>query len=249
MNIILFDRDEINDNTVTLSGRRAEHIIKILKSKVGDTLRTGVINGPSGTSTLHKISGPTVELLLDVHTTEPTPALVDIVLALPRPIMLKRVLAQVATFGVARLFLINSNRVEKSFFSASLLEGSKMRQRLLEGLEQAGDTLLPKVSVHGRFKPFVEDTLPQIASEYQAMLLAHPGSPYSLGQLIPPPLTGKVLLIIGPEGGWVDFEISLFSEKGAHPFHLGPRILRVDSVIPSLLGQLDLLRRLGLSCQ
>ena len=146
MNIILFERNEIEAKTVLLSGRRAEHIIKVLKSKAGDTLRTGIINGPTGTSTLSEISGKEIALHLNDHSTEATAPLVDIVLALPRPIMLKRVLAQVATFGVGRLFLVNSNRVEKSFFSASLLEEKKIRQRLLEGLEQAGDTLLPQVS-------------------------------------------------------------------------------------------------------
>ncbi len=227
-----------------LTGRRAEHIIKILKSKAGDILKTGIITGPTGTSTVRQIAGTTVELLVGDHKTQPVPPLVDIVLALPRPIMLKRVLAQVATFGTGHLFLINSRRVEKSFFSASLLQESKMKQRLLAGLEQAGATLLPGISVHSRFRPFVEESLPAMAPDYQAMILAHPGSPCNLGQLLPPPLHGRILLIIGPEGGWVDFEVSLFTEQGARPFHLGPRILRVDSVVPSLLGQLDLLRRL-----
>lgn len=244
MNIILFDRDEIEAKTVRISDYRAEHITKILKSKQGDTLKTGIINGPTGTSSVRQIHGRTVELLLNDHKIEPVPPLVDIVLALPRPIMLKRVLAQAATFGTGHLFLINSKRVEKSFFSASLLEEAKMRQRLMAGLEQAGATLLPQVSIHPRFRPFAEDNLPKMAADYEAMILAHPGSPLSLGEIIPPPLHGRVLLIIGPEGGWVDFEISLFTEQGARPFHLGPRILRVDSVIPSLLGQLDLLRRL-----
>ncbi len=224
MNIILFDRDEITGNTVRLTGRRAEHIIKILKSKAGDTLKTGIINGPLGSSKVQQITSRTVELLLTEHKTEPPPPLVDIVLALPRPIMLKRVLAQVATFGTGQLFLVNSRRVEKSFFSSSLLEAPKMRQRLLDGLEQGGDSLLPKVSIHKRFRPFAEDRLPQMAGDYQAMILAHPGSPLSLGELLPPPLTGRVLLIIGPEGGWVDFEVSLLTSQGAQPFHLGPRI-------------------------
>ncbi|MEN8258170.1 MAG: 16S rRNA (uracil(1498)-N(3))-methyltransferase [Thermodesulfobacteriota bacterium] len=244
MNIILFDRDEIKGNGIVLTDRRAEHIIKILKRKAGDTLKTGIINGPSGTSTIRQLSGTNVELLLNEHNTQAIAPLVDIVLALPRPIMLKRVLAQVATFGIGHLFLINSNRVEKSFFSASLLGESKMKERLVDGLEQAGATLSPQVSIHKRFRPFAEDTLPKIAEGYEKMVIAHPGVPLSLNKLLPPPLEGRVLLIIGPEGGWVDFEVSLFTEQGAQPFHLGPRILRVDSVIPSLLGQIDLLRRL-----
>lgn len=244
MNIILFERDEIEANAVHLSDRRAEHIIKILKSKVGDRLKTGIINGPAGFSTIRRISTTSVELELDGHDSQPQQPDVDIVLALPRPIMLKRVLAQVATFGVGHLFLINSNRVEKSFFSASILQEENMRQRLLAGLEQAGATLLPQVSIQPRFRPFAEDLLPQLTTEYAAMIVAHPGSHQDLPSLLPPPLHGRILLLIGPEGGWVDFEMELFGRQGALPFQLGPRILRVDSVIPALLGQLDLLRRL-----
>ncbi len=244
MNIILFDRDEIEGNGVVLNDYRAEHIIKILKRKPGETVKTGIINGPAGTSTIKNISNSSVELLLNDHKKEAIAPLVDIVLALPRPIMLKRVLAQVATFGIGHLFLINSNRVEKSFFSASLLDESKTRKRLIDGLEQAGDTSLPQISIHKRFRPFAEDTLPEIAVNYDNMVIAHPGVPLSLNELLPPPLQGRLLLIIGPEGGWVDFEIERFTAQGVEPFHLGPRILRVDSVIPSLLGQIDLLRRL-----
>ena len=83
-----------------------------------------------------------------------------------------------------------------------------------------------------------------MAPEYEKMILAHPGSPLSIGKLLPLGFKGRILLIIGPEGGWVDFEVSCFKEQGVKPFHLGPRIFRVDSVIPSLLGQLDLLRHL-----
>lgn len=244
MNIILFDKDEIENGAVLLTDHRAEHIIKILKSQPGATLKTGIINGPSGTSTITRITGRTVELSTLDHCRQPAPPPVDIVLALPRPIMLKRVLAQVATFGVGRLFLINSSRVEKSFFSATLLQPEKIKQRLLTGLEQAGDTLLPRVSIETRFRPFVEDSLPHLAKEYRAMLVAHPDTGAGLADVLPPPLNGRVLLVIGPEGGWIDFEVELLRRQGVLPFDLGPRILRVDSVIPSLLGQLDLLRRL-----
>lgn len=40
--------------------------------------------------------------------------------------------------------------------------------------------------------------------------------------------SAAVLLAIGPEGGWVDFELGLFAEAGFQCVHMGPRILRTD---------------------
>lgn len=242
MNIILFSHDEARQNTVTLSDRRAQHIIKILKAKIGDTLTTGAMNGGQGTSRIAALSKTSVTFTDINHSTiQPRPT-VDLVMALPRPIMLKRVLAQIATFGVDHLFLINSNRVEKSFFSSSKLQPEKMHQRLQEGLEQASATALPTISIHTRFKPFVEDTLPQHMAHYNYSGIAHPRGTTPIHGIIPTKAEGKVLLVIGPEGGWVEYEVDKFNKTGIKSFTMGSRILRVDSVVPALLSQVSLLR-------
>ncbi|MFH1217580.1 MAG: 16S rRNA (uracil(1498)-N(3))-methyltransferase [Pseudomonadota bacterium] len=244
MNIILLAQSEIKDNKAVLRDRRSEHIFKVLGAKVGDTLRTGIINGPTGTSTIAAINDKTVELATDHSGPQPERPLTDLILSLPRPIMLKRVLSQATTLGVGRIFLINANRVEKSFFSASLLQPENILEHLLHGLEQAGDTLVPEFSIHNRFRPFVEDLLPSLISECPMRLVAHPGPFPFLPKVVELPLQGKTIVAIGPEGGWVDFEVEKLQQAGFKPFSLGPRILRVDSAVPALLSQIDLLRHL-----
>lgn len=247
MNIILFSHDELKLPTLTVEDYRARHIIKIIKAQPGDILTTGEINGAKGTSRILHI-GPNSVTFADItHTCITSRPQVDLVMALPRPIMLKRVLAQVATFGIDHLFLINSNRVEKSFFSSSKLHPEKMHGRLIAGLEQAGATALPTVSIHKRFRPFIEDELPEHMADYTHCGLAHPGVVAQIQDIIPPGSrdrgsSAKTLLIIGPEGGWVEYEVEKFTQCGAKPFSMGERILRVDSVVPALLSQLALLR-------
>ncbi|MCB2181122.1 MAG: 16S rRNA (uracil(1498)-N(3))-methyltransferase [Desulfobulbaceae bacterium] len=242
MNIILFDKSEIQNNRVVLKDRRSKHIIKVLGSSQGDIVRTGIINGPTGTSKIISISKDSVELCTDHSGPLPEVPPTDLILALPRPIMLKRIFSQAATLGVGRIFLINANRVEKSFFSASLLQENNFYQHLLHGLEQAVDTRVPEVTIHSRFKPFVEDTLPQLNAAWNVRLVAHPG-PFPL---LPDSTTKlqqkKTVIAIGPEGGWVDYEIDKFQEQGFVPFSMGRRILRVDTAVPALLSQIDLLR-------
>ena len=86
-----------------------------------------------------------------------------LVLALPRPKMLRRILRTVGECGVRELHLINSYKVEKSFWQSPLLVEHTMRDYLLQGLEQASDTIVPEVQLHTRFKPFAEDLLPTLA--------------------------------------------------------------------------------------
>ena len=244
MNLILLRPEEIHNKRVTLTDHRAEHILSVLKSAPGDSLKTGIVNGPVGRSRVVDVSANSVVLEITVEGDTPPRPQTDLILALPRPIMLKRILSQATALGVARIFLIKANRVEKSFFNASLLKNNAWNAHLELGLEQSVDTLLPKISVHNRFRPFVEDFLPEITKDYPRRLVAHPEAQKKLADIVTLPLTDRVLLAIGPEGGWVDFEINTFEKQGFQAFAMGPRILKVDTAVSALLAQIDLLRQI-----
>ncbi len=166
--------------------------------------------------------------------TAPPPKLpLRLVLALPRPKMLRRILRTVAELGVAELHLIHSFRVEKSYWQTPALRPETLRGYLLQGLEQSRDTVLPALQCHRRFKPFVEDVLPGLASGRRA-LLAHPGDypPCPRG------LQQDTLLVIGPEGGFIPYEVEHLAAAGCEAVSLGPRILRVENALSALLGRL-----------
>ena len=247
MNLILFAQNEIkSDGTVFLKDRRSEHIVNSLGCKPGETIKAGIINGPVGTGEILRVGKElnSIEVILrfNVEGRGPDQPEVDLILGLVRPIMLKKILTQAASLGVGRIFLINANRVEKSFFGASLLKNEKYQTYLLEGLEQAKDTYLPQVSLHERFRPFVEDFVPTIARTYSRMLVAHPGAGGSLKQVAGIEMSGRTLLAVGPEGGWVDFEVEKFFEQSFVPVNLGSRVLRTDTAIVALLAQIMVLR-------
>jgi len=244
MNLILLHPQELADQHVTLTGRRAEHIRKILRSTIGDSVRVGMLGGLLGTGCIQEMDGNRIVLQVHLATEPPAFPPTDLILAVPRPIMLKRVLAQAASMGVSRIFLVNANRVEKSFFNSTLIQGNNFTEPLLLGLEQAMDTRLPEISVHPRFRPFVEDLLPELLRDCPIRLLAHPEGDQTIAQAAKGLSAQRAVLAIGPEGGWVDFEVQRFKEQGFVPFSLGPRILRVDTAVPALLAQLSLLRQL-----
>ena len=229
MNLLLLrDEDFLPDGTARLTGRRLLHAREVLRAAEGDLLRIGRLGGKVGTGEVLRLSE--AELVLRCDLAEPPPARpgVDLLLAIPRPKALRKILPAAASLGVDRIVLVNAARVEKSYFDSKALE--QVEELLLLGLEQARDTRLPEVLLRERFRPFVEDELEAIFPG-AARLLAHPGA-----ERDPPRQEGRVVLAIGPEGGWVDFELRLLEARGFLPFKLGPRPLRVEVALPYALG-------------
>ncbi|MDW7774403.1 MAG: 16S rRNA (uracil(1498)-N(3))-methyltransferase [Desulfobulbaceae bacterium] len=246
MNLLLFESHELAGSLLKLTGRRAEHIIRVLELGRDDTVKVGMLNGKTGIARVVGISGDTVDL--DVHLTETVPdePAIELILALPRPIMLQRILKQATVLGVRRFHLIRSSRVQKSFFQASLLQPDKMKEILMQGLEQTVDTRLPEVCVHHRFLPFVEDVVPALTPACR--LLAHPPSAATLPDLYAADrIFAGFVLAIGPEGGWSPHEVDSFGRQGFNPFSMGRRILHVDTAVVALLSQLRLLLELNAS--
>ena len=234
MNLILLeDEDFISASVVCLVGRRLKHFLEVCRGEVGDRFRVGKINGLIGEGVVRHFDDQRLELEVQLDQPPPVPLEVTLLLALPRPKMLKRVLQSVTSLGVKRIYLLNSFRVEKSFWGSPLLQPESLREQLLLGLEQARDTILPQVFLRPRFKPFVEDELPQLA-EGTAALVAHPAA----AAACPNFSGGRVSLAVGPEGGFIPFEIEKFQECGFSPVSLGQRILRVETVVPVLLSRL-----------
>jgi RsmE family RNA methyltransferase len=231
LNLLLLDPGEIGtDGRARVGGRRLEHVRDVLGAKPGDTLLVGELDGRLGSACVRVLDAEALELEVQLDQ-EPPPALpVSLALALPRPPTLRKVLQQASAMGVKRLALFGAARVEKSFWNSSQLEPGAIDAQLRLGLEQARDTRLARVSLHPRFRPFVDETLPALVGD-AALWLAEPGAP-------PPPAGPRksAVLIFGPEGGLRDHEVSALRAAGALPVGLGTRPLRVETAVVALLG-------------
>lgn len=245
MNLILIEEgDLVREGLARLSGRRARHVREVHRAQIGDELAVGQVGGLVGQGRV--VDQSASEIFLEIRLDEPPPPAlgIDLLLAMPRPKILRKILEAAASLGVKRIVLVNSYRVEKSYFSSPLIEQSNVREHLLLGLEQARDTILPQVRIERRFKPFVEDELGLLWPEARR-LLAHP---VAEGE-VRPEIFGKAneaaVVAVGPEGGWIPYEVELLEAHGFSRFSLGRRILRVDVAVPYIVAQLDLARRLA----
>jgi RsmE family RNA methyltransferase len=234
MNRILFEPDEVlPDGTVLLTDGRADHLRQVLRVAPGQTVLTGTLNGLAGASRVLDVAEAGLRLRPEHTAALPEPWL-DLLLAVPRPKVLKRLWPQLAALGVGRVVLLNAAKVEKCYFSSQWLEPRHYRPLLVEGLMQAGLTRLPEVTVAPRFKPFVEDELEGLFPG-SLRLLAHPGPKTGL----PGQRGGRPLLAIGPEGGWTAYELERLLERGFKLFSLGDRILRTDTACIALIAVLE----------
>ena len=243
MNLVLLEPGELRaDGTARLEGRRAAHVAEVLRARPGERIQAGVVGGRMGEAELLAVSAAEVALRPALDREPPPAAPVSLLLALPRPKILRKVLQAAASMGVKRLVLLGSYRVEKSYWASPHLAADAIRGELLLGLEQGRDTVLPEVQLRRFFKPFVEDELAATFPE-PARLLAHPaGAPALDGIPVP---GARAALAIGPEGGWTPYEAAELERRGFTPFSLGPRVLRVDAAVPYAVGQTELWLRGG----
>jgi RsmE family RNA methyltransferase len=231
--VLLFDEDFVAPDTVRIAGRRAAHVIGVHGAGVGAVLRVGRLHGRIGHGTVSALGDGRLEMTVVLDGEPPPPAPLTLLLALPRPKALRRVLQCVAAMGLKRVVLLQSWKVEKSYWASPALAEEAIRRELLLGLEQGGDTCLPRVEQRRRFKPFVEDELPALAAGTRR-LLAHPRAAASCPHAVAEPIT----LAVGPEGGFIDYEVERLAELGFEPVTIGPRPLRVEHAVPALLGRL-----------
>ena len=234
MNLLLLDEpDFVSADRVLLRGRRLQHMREIHQANPGDSLRVGLIGGLMGSGRILSLTAQQAELEVSLDQPPPPKIPLTLLLAMPRPKMFRRILQHCATLGVAQIVLLNSYRVEKSFWQTPFLQPDSIRENLLLGLEQARDTVLPELHIEKRFKPFVEDRLPELLGDSLG-LVAHPGD----YPACPRAVDGAVTLAIGPEGGWIAYEVDKLIEAGLQPVQLGQRILRVETAVTALIARL-----------
>eukprot|EP00978_Attheya_sp_CCMP212_P001320 scaffold2747_cov51-Attheya_sp.AAC.5 len=195
--------------------------------------------------TLHSLASSYRVFENAAHEEETLP--VSLILALPRPLALGRLLPMIAQLGVEHLVLTSAKKVPKDYFGSHLFrKPHELEKLLVEGLCQAGDTQLPHVSIVKHLKSFVNGDLDTLfPPEEYARVIAHPqrynddNPPLRMSNVVFPKssTSRKIVLAVGPEGGWTeDNELDMFRDQGFQQISLGTRILRSDVAVVSLLS-------------
>lgn len=231
MNIVLLPAFPNGERWEVTDRRQIEHLIQHVKVAVGDTLKVGILNQSRYLTEVAEIAADKIVLHPIQQQDVPAKIPVTLIVALPRPKVLRRLVMDSVTLGVEKLILLHSYRVDKSYWQTPFL--NQLNNYAMLGLEQAGDVFMPEIILEKRFKPFVEDRL-RLWTAAQSTFVAHPYA----SQTMPAAWNQSCQVIIGPEGGFIPYEIELLEKNGCQNVTLGSRILRTETAIPAILGRL-----------
>ncbi len=236
MNVLLLPSTAFNNHTAVISdSAQLRHIQHVLSPQIGDRLKIGELGGNLGVATVAKLDVNHC-VLTDVALDKSPPAKLDltVIVALPRPKVLRRLVLDMTAMGVGHIIFINSYRTDKSYWGSPLL--TRLDEFVQDGLQQGVDSVPPKISLVKRFKPFVQDELPSLITTPHSALVAHPYASVHFNEQIIKHGLPKVL-IIGAEGGFIPYEIELLASVGVGAISVGERILRTESAVNALLGR------------
>lgn len=235
MNIVLLLSDDFisPSRAVIKDERRKNHINLVLNVSPLDTIKIGVLNGKTGQGTIVNITQECIILDILLNSNPPPALPLTLLFALSRPKTFKKVLQAATALGIKQMVAFNTWKVDKSYWSSPVLSDESIREQFILGLEQSGDTVLPAITFHRRFKPFVEDELEKLIFG-RTPLVAHPGAVNECPRVLKSPVT----LCLGPEGGFTDYEIGMLEQHHMTPVTIGDHILRTEFALCVLAGRL-----------
>ena len=241
MNICLFKTDELN-KPLSLHDQRGEHLIKILRKKVGDTFTAGVVDGKAGIATITEINDDGITFFFEPKWEGKKLNPLEMIIGIPRPIQLKRLLRDIAALGVCKVHLTGTELGEKSYMKSALVEKGSAYKMLLDGTVH-----VPEFAIHQTLKEcldsisddsikFALDNVNPECSLSQAMADANISAAEKIsdGENL---ADGKsfaaekkhVIAAIGSERGWTDKERKLLEDYGYTKCGIGERIMRTET--------------------
>ncbi len=261
MNLLLLAPDAVDSHGVArLSGRRADHLKRVLGIQCGSNVRAGVLGRGTGNATVLAVEEHSVVLQVKL-TRGLQPRSIEVVVALPRPKVIPRLLSSLAALAVARIDLVNAWKVDKGYFGSPKLVPEFMREEMWLGAEQGGHASLPQLEVHQLFVPFVRETLrARLEAHPTLAFVCHPRATQFLHEAWleasegPRAKTGpepdhqrppRICLAIGPEGGWTELELRSFDDSGFARTRIVEGVLRVEAATVAAVAQLELLAQIS----
>jgi 16S rRNA (uracil1498-N3)-methyltransferase len=214
-------------STGTILGQDARHIHKVLRLTAGDHIFVTNGTGKDFTAMITAVSpgSITIEVLEQSAFTYESPLHITLCSGMLKDNKMDLVIKHVTQLGICEWIPFFCER------SIPCPDKKRMEKRQArwdaiarESLKQCRRSRLPEIKAPLQFKTLVSSFRPEdlkIAFWEKAVTRLN-----SLKRIDPSP---RVILLIGPEGGFSENEIQLAEENGFSSYFLGPRILRAET--------------------
>jgi 16S rRNA (uracil1498-N3)-methyltransferase len=220
---------------VEIAGSDAHKIARVLRLRPTDRLEI-VDSAANAFSASIDSMGAVVratllEILVDSNAAGAT-LLCDVAQAVPKARRMEFVVEKCTELGANAFLPFYSERSAARSVGAEKL--GRWRRLARTAAQQCGRRDVPEV-----FEPVRFDALLERFAGYDTVLFAWElAAPIplrdQLASALPP--GGRVLVVVGPEGGFTHDEADAAARSGATPLSLGPRILRTDTAAMALLA-------------
>jgi 16S rRNA (uracil1498-N3)-methyltransferase len=215
--------DEVSGNSAALTGAHADHLIRVLRARVGQEFDIS-----TGTSVRRGCITAIAADRIDFELSEEVPAApsanITILLAIFKFDRMEWAIEKCTELGVSRIVPVIARRTDAHLASAAAKRVERWRKIALQASEQSRRTQPPEVIGPCKLQEAAIRTgaLRIVLAECeQGTLLRDVLASHSA--------EGEILLAIGPEGGWTEDELQLFRKSGWTSASLGATILRAET--------------------
>jgi 16S rRNA (uracil1498-N3)-methyltransferase len=216
--------DEVSGNQAALSGTHADHLVRVLRARVGqefDIVASGVVRRGRVSS----IGEKRVEFELGEEiSAESVSTNVTLLLAIFKFDRMEWAIEKVTELGVARIVPLIASRTDRHLASAAGKRVERWRRIATGASEQSRRTAVPEVVDPTNLRDAVN-----ISSEVKVVLSEAEQQVSLRKSLSSLSAAHELALAIGPEGGWTQDELELFQKESWTSVSLGPTILRAET--------------------
>jgi 16S rRNA (uracil1498-N3)-methyltransferase len=230
------------DDFVTLPRDEAEHLTRVMRIGVGDTV--AVFDG-RGHEFLAKVATALrrevrVQLVSRIEPAAETTVPLTLVQAVLKGDKMDDVVRDAVMLGIAAVQPVVTKRTETTV--AALMRSARTdrwRRVAIASVKQSRRAVVPAIQMPLTIESLLDEPAPSLR-----LMLVEPGAAadvetLSVLQAQPPPRDAAVL--IGPEGGWTDEECAAAHQRGVRLVTLGQRTLRADAVAVAAISVLQFL--------
>ncbi|GEN31056.1 16S rRNA (uracil1498-N3)-methyltransferase [Cerasibacillus quisquiliarum] len=232
-----------HDQDVIIKGQDAHHLIRVLRSHIGDQVICNNTDGKAAICAINAIADKEVQLKVKEWLTEDNelPIHVTIAQGLPKGDKIDFVLQKGTELGAHAFIPFSSKRsVVKWDDKKSRKKHERFSRIVKEASEQSHRNRIPKV-----YLPMNLNELLKISQSFDIKIFAYEEEAkvekyHSFSTIVKKLKKDQSLLLcIGPEGGFAEEEVALLKKNGFTPVRLGPRILRTETAALYALASLS----------
>ncbi len=232
------EEEQVNGENAYISGSDVNHIVNVLRMKIGEELLISVKGDWDYLCKIEEIENDRVNLkLLESMEQRELPIKLTLLQGIPKSDKLEMIIQKAIELGVSNIIPVKTNRVvvkiDEKKTQAKVNRWNAIAQ---SAAKQSKRSIIPKV-----LNPQTIDNALEIVKDYGVKLLPYEnadGIKKTKDILNSLDSKNNIAVFIGPEGGFEEAEVKKSTDSGFEVITLGKRILRTETAGLALLSNI-----------